>query len=139
MSRRLTTATAPTDRRGAELVQLLSALRALLREEVREEFRAARLDDAGDPVVPVDQRAKCSRRQASEWSREGRIPGAIKIGKRWHARASAIDSALEAMGEPAPLAPAPPSRSDANDGDPDRDLLDELGLEVAPVARKARR
>jgi hypothetical protein len=120
-------------------VQLLSALRALVREEVREELRAARGDDVGDPVVPIDQRAKSTRRQASEWSRDGRIPGAIKIGKRWHARASAIDSALEAMGEPAPLASARAPLSAANDGDPDRDLLDELGLEVAPVARKARR
>lgn len=139
MSRPQPPASAPPDRRGAELVQLVSALRALVREEVREELRAARGDDAGDPVVPIDQRAKSTRRQASEWSRDGRIPGAVKIGKRWHARASAIDSALEAMGKPAPRAPAPVSVAPAKDGDPDRALLDELGLEVVPVARKARR
>lgn len=34
---------------------------------------------------------------------------------------------------------APSRAADANDGDSDRALLDELGLEVAPVARRAAR
>lgn len=118
---------------------LLAGLVELVRWTVRDELRAAQGDAAGDPVVPVDKRAQCSRRQASEWCRSGRIPEARKVGKRWHARASTIDSALEAMGESARRAPAPLSVAPANDGDTDRALLDELGLEVAPAARKARR
>lgn len=121
--------------RDVELLKLLASLRALIREEVRDELRAARVDEAGDPVVPIDARARSTRRQASEWAREGRIPGAVKIGKRWHARASAIDAALEAMGTPAKAATA------ANDGDEsDGALLAELGLEVvaAPKVRAGR-
>lgn len=120
---------APPDHRGDELVKLLSALRALIREEVREELRAARGDDAGDPVVPVYLRAKRPRRQAAEWCRDGRIPGAVKAGKVWCARASVIDAAIEAMGEPAKLATVAANDDAGADG-----VLVELGCEVvAPV------
>jgi hypothetical protein len=118
--------------RDVELLKLFSAIRALIREEVRDELRAARVDEAGDPVVPIDDRARCTRRQACALA--PKIPGAIKIGKRWYARASAIDTALEAMGTPAKVVPT----AAANDGD--RDLLEELGLEevAAPKRRGAR-
>lgn len=117
---------------------LIAGLVELIRATVRAEARASQEGD-GDPWVAIDTYLDMTRREASELARGGEIEGARKIGKRWRARRSACDSAIERIG----LAPpAPRSTIAANDGDEDQGadgVLAELGLTRVPEKASGRR
>jgi hypothetical protein len=84
-------------------------------------------EGAGDPWVAIDAHLGLTRREAAELARAGHVKGARKLGKRWRARRSACDDAMERIG----VAPPAPSTSAANDDEDDQGadgVLAELGL-----------
>jgi hypothetical protein len=104
---------------------LLTGLLQIVRAAVRAEVKALQ-DGDGEPWVAIDTHLGLSRREAGELARAGLVDGARKLGKRWRAKRSACDAAMERIGRaPAPL-PAPAS----NDGDDQGadGVLAELGL-----------
>lgn len=114
---------------------LIAGLVELIRATVRAE--ASREGD-GDPWVLIDLHLGMTRREAAELARAGHVKGARKLGKRWRARRSECDAAIERIG----VAPPVPSITTPaiDDGDQGADgVLAELGLErVAAPKPKGR-
>lgn len=81
-----------------ELAPAVAALEAIaravlvpvVRAAVRLELEERRAADA-DPLVDVAEGLPLSRRTAYALAREGKIPGARKLGKRWVAHRSELD------------------------------------------------
>ena|SRR5512132_1558048 len=118
---------------------LLAGLVELVRATVRAEVKASQEQDAdGDPWVVIATYLGMKPREASELARAGHVEGARKLGKRWRARRSACDAAIERIGVAPPATAAPAAASEEGDGF-DPVLLAELGLEIVPSKGRARR
>ncbi|MEP7125712.1 MAG: hypothetical protein ABJE95_32580 [Byssovorax sp.] len=123
----------------ASALEVPPALLAGLAEYIRAAVRAeASQTSDGDPWVAIDAHLGVTRREAAELARAGHVEGARKLGKRWRARRSACDAAIERVGiAPPPLASAgSPSTDDDQGADA---VLAELGLERVAAKGKARR
>jgi hypothetical protein len=128
------------ERLTASALEVPPALLAGLVELVRATVRAeASREGDGDPWVEIAVHLGMSRREAAELARAGHVKGARKLGKRWRAKRSECDAAIERIGvaPPAP-SPTPPALDDGEDQGADG-VLAELGLARIPVKGKAKR
>lgn len=122
------------ERLTASALEVPPALLAGLVELVRATVRAeASREGDGDPWVAIDAHLGVTRREAADLARAGHVHGARKLGKRWRAKRSECDAAIERIGG-APPAPRPTTVA-ADDGEePSGDsVLAELGLQRVPV------
>lgn len=128
------------DRWTASALEVPPALLAGLVELVRATVRAeSSRDGDGDSWVAVDTYLGITRREAAELARAGHVHGARKLGKRWRARRSECDAAIERVGLAPPAPSTTPAANDDGEEPSGDSVLAELGLERVPEKVKARR
>lgn len=97
------TVTQPLSQRRSVAAILLSLSVAREREaaELRALAAALEIGADSDPLTPHDEVPGHTKRAGAEAMRAGKIAGAVKNGKKWFARRSAIEAYLASGEKPA--------------------------------------
>lgn len=98
MSSRIRAVPAATPATPPTRVELLRQLADNAREAAELLEQLARLEPADDELVDVLSAVPAPKRTLMSACRQGRIAGAVKVGRRWLASRAAIDAYLRQRG-----------------------------------------